>query len=91
MTFACKGAVQQYQVPQGYTKIHVQATGAAGGGSNAEGFKWPGGNGGKAEAQLSVTGGEWLSVLVGCGGKINDHTNQAFPNGGHAAYRSGYG
>ena len=54
MTFACTGAVQQYHVPQGYTKIRVQAMGAAGGGSNAEGFQWPGGNGGKAEVIISA-------------------------------------
>ena len=88
--FSCTGKAQYFTVPEGTTSIEVSLSGAAGGGSNAEGMQWPGGKGGKATATLAVTPGETLTIMAGCGGRTNEPTTRAYPKGGSGARRGGY-
>ncbi len=73
MTFGYTGAAQIFTVPACVTSITVDARGGSGGdgwnvdgGGTVRGF---GGNGGRAEATLTVTAGEMLSLYVGGGGQ----------------------
>lgn len=62
-TFNHTGASQNYVVPAGVAKVTVKAWGAGGGGSTTYG-----GGGGFSQADLAVTAGETLTVIVGGGG-----------------------
>lgn len=58
IVFSYTGAQQSWTIPAGVTKISVELLGAQGGGTNA-------GKGGKVTAQLTVTPGATLQVVVG--------------------------
>lgn len=58
ITFNFTGAQQSWTVPAGITKIGVEIFGAQGGGTNA-------GKGGKVTAELAVTSGSTLIIVVG--------------------------
>ncbi len=91
VVFDATGSQGLFIVPVGVTQVTVRAWGGAGGGSNAEGRRFPGGPGGYASGTLAVTPGEALTVLVGQGGlQTTNGQVRAFPNGGLAGRRSGY-
>ena len=72
ITFNFTGAQQSWIVPAGVTKIGVELVGAQGGGTNA-------GKGGKVTAELTVTPGTTLILVVG-GQPIN--ANAVYGGGG---------
>lgn len=63
-TFNYTGAAQQFVVPTGVSTIHVVAIGGKGATSTTN----PSGKGGRAEADVSVTAGQTLTVMVGGNG-----------------------
>ncbi len=65
-TLSYTGAVQTFTVPAGVTVISVDMQGAKGG-ANYFGYS-QGGNGGRVQALLAVTGGQVLQVYVGGAG-----------------------
>ena len=68
--FSYTGAAEAFIVPPGVTSIHVDLWGAAGGGASNHFLSVPGrGGGGWALADLQVTPGEQLTLLVGGAGK----------------------
>jgi hypothetical protein len=67
-TFSYSGSAVAFTVPQECTSIVVKAYGAGGGSGNNFGIYKTGGNGGFAQATLSVSVNESLSVSVGGGG-----------------------
>lgn len=75
-TFVHTGAAQSFVVPTGVSTIHVVAIGGKGATSTTN----PGGKGGRAEADVQVTGGQTLTVMVGGNGGLN--TAGAFNGGG---------
>jgi hypothetical protein len=80
MLFASTGAAQQFQVPANITSLNVGLWGAAGG-SNAAGNAL-GGSGGFTFAQVPVTPGETLNLIVGKGGRAGVGANGAGSGGG---------
>jgi hypothetical protein len=65
-TFSFTGAVQSFTVPEGVTAITIDAFGAEGGDGVANNFGFGnGGLGGRAKADVAVTPGETLDVIVG--------------------------
>ena len=64
-TFAYTGAVQSWTVPAGLTSITVDAAGAQGGNGVNAAF---GGNGGRVQAIVPVTGGQLCYIYVGGAG-----------------------
>ncbi|WP_238007401.1 hypothetical protein KZZ52_02190 [Dactylosporangium sp. AC04546] len=70
-TLSAIGSEQQFTVPPGITSLHVKLVGAPGG-SPADGTftSGNGGNGGAVEADLAVTPGQVLYVLVGGDGGV---------------------
>jgi fibronectin-binding autotransporter adhesin len=66
-TYSSTGDVEEFEVPEGVTSIHVVAIGGRGAdGSDNSGFpRPPGGLGAKVEGDLTVTPGETLHVVVG--------------------------
>jgi type II secretory pathway pseudopilin PulG len=85
--FSYIGAVQTYIVPEGCDSITVKAWGAGGASSYSSYYAGanPGGAGGYASANISVTAGDTLAVVVGSGGQLNDI---AYGGGGRANYTS---
>jgi len=75
--FQCTKAPVNFVVPQGITKIKIEAWGAQGGTAqfsinNCGGAPDIGGNGGYATGELTVVPGETLQINVGCkGGQAN--------------------
>lgn len=86
VTFNYTGAQQSWTVPAGITKIGVELLGAQGGGTN-------GGKGGRVTAQLTVTPGTLILIVVG-GQSTNQTAVYGFAgNGGNntaAAARRGF-
>ena len=77
-----------YLVPSGVTTITVKAWGGGGGGGAGSGSTGSGGNGGGggfAQADITVTPGETLSVLVGTGGSAGANSRNAGNGGGYSA------
>jgi len=68
--FSYTGSVQYYTVPTGVTQVTAYMWGAAGGGSSAEGYSWPGGPGGYASGVINVQGLSRLAIYVGQGGAL---------------------
>jgi hypothetical protein len=83
-TFSPTGAEQQYTVPAGVYSIHALATGGAGGAGQRAG----GGRGATVEADLPVTPGQVLYVLVGGNGASGRGAVGGFNGGGSST--SGY-
>ncbi|TNF30989.1 MAG: hypothetical protein EP329_12940, partial [Deltaproteobacteria bacterium] len=75
--FAHTGAAQQFVVPAGVSEIMVKAWGAGGGGGSAS----PGAAGGYAEATLSVSAGETLTIVVGGRGLAQQPSGPAVAGG----------
>lgn len=69
-TYTYTGADQTYTVPAGVTSIRVKMWGGGGGGGNKGGwsFGYDGGGGGYTTADIAVTPGQVLTVMVGAGG-----------------------
>jgi hypothetical protein len=93
-TFSYTGSDQTFSVVSGSTDITAYIWGAAGGGSNAEGFSDPGGPGGYATGVIPVGAGSYL-IQVGSGGGVvtgggNTRPARAYPNGGLPPTRNGY-
>ena len=83
--FTYTGADQIWNIPEDQSRIIVQLWGAAGGGSNAEGFQHPGGAGGFVEAELNIDGSisSSLRLEVGQGGGLSSSGSiSSYPNGG---------
>ena len=64
------GEDQRFTVPEGVTSISVKAWGAGGGGYNYASNANKGGGGGYSNAELTVTPGENLTIVVGSGGSV---------------------
>lgn len=80
------GKDQTYTVPSGVTSINVKMWGAGGGGGVAGGWSYgfAGGGGGYTTADLSVTPGQQLTVMVGNGGTFGWYPNMQSNYGGGA-------
>lgn len=92
--FTYTGANQTFTKPAGVSKINVYMWGAAGGGSNAEGYSDAGGPGGYASGTIDITPFASLIVQVGAGGGRTDGGTtkpaRPYPYGGLPEVRSGY-
>src|SRR4051794_34133835 len=66
-TFDSTGAVQQYTVPAGITRIHVHLVGGRGG-LDTQGNPRPPGRGGIVDPDLPVAPGDQFDVYVGGNG-----------------------
>jgi hypothetical protein len=80
VVFVFKASEQSWTVPQGVTKIHVDARGAQGGSAK-------GGKGGRVVSDLSVSPGTKLIINVGS----QPSDNQAGYNGGGKGCGNGFG
>ncbi len=87
--FGYTGSAQAYVVPDGVTVLTVDVVGASGGGVTAAGCC--GGRGGRVFAQLAVTPGETLSVVVGGSGGFNGGAAGGWSYGSHPYGRNGGG
>lgn len=81
------GSDQTYTVPAGVTSIRVKMWGAGGGGGNKGGWTWgyQGGGGGYTTADIAVTPGQVLQVMVGQGGNSGSTATANFTYGGGGA------
>ena len=80
LTFPYTGEEQTWTVPDGVTKIHVDAYGASGCTvSPQEGGNGKIGKGGRVQTKLSVTSGQVLNIYVG---GTRHYTTQAHATGG---------
>ncbi|MEC8192125.1 MAG: glycine-rich protein [Myxococcota bacterium] len=68
MVFGYTGSPQTFTVPDGVTRVYLEARGAQGWSASDD----PGGEGGFASGTLFVTGGDVLSVYVGGQGQAAD-------------------
>jgi len=84
-TFHFTRAVQTFKVPSGVTQLVITAYGAAGGGSKASQYGYPGGEGAKVKATIPVKPGELLKVIVGSKGIVGGR------NGGGGGFNGGGG
>jgi hypothetical protein len=78
-TYAYTGAAQTYVVPAGVTLLRVTASGASGGNYNGQTGYAPGA---RVAANVPVTPGETLTIVVGGQGGRNAGTNPGGYNGG---------
>lgn len=90
------GSTQTYVVPSGVTLIRVKAWGAGGGAAaNISGNNGCGGGGGFIQADMQVTPGEVLTIIVGQGGSgwnaTEGYASSTYPNGGTATNFGGGG
>lgn len=90
------GSSQTYTVPSGITSIRIKLWGAGGGASaNTSGSYGAGGGGGYVQADVPVTPGDTLTILVGQGGaswnSTEGYAGAAYPNGGQATNFGGGG
>jgi hypothetical protein len=102
------GGAQTYTVPSGTTVVRVKVWGAGGGAAaSISGANGSGAGGGFVQADVPVTPGESLTVLVGQGGagwnSTEGYAGASYPNGGGASnfggggggrsevYKSGFG
>jgi hypothetical protein len=79
-----------YVVPTGVTTITVKSWGGGGGGgagSGSSGVGGSGGGGGFAQADITVTPGETLDVLVGTGGVSAGNNRNGGNGGGYSAVK----
>jgi hypothetical protein len=91
VSFTATGSDQTWVVPAALTSITVKLWAAGGGGSNGEGWQFPGAPGGYTEGVVSTTPGETLLLRVGVGGQRGSLViTNAYPAGGTAGYRAGY-
>ena len=91
VTYSCTGSAQSVQVPSDVHMYYVQLWGAAGGGSDAEGYQWEGGCGGTTVGYMTVVAGSTLQLEVGCGGqKSCSAVARPYPYGGLPSYRTNY-
>ncbi|MCB9750813.1 MAG: hypothetical protein H6713_12575 [Myxococcales bacterium] len=88
--FSYTGGDQQFMVPGGVSSIWVKLWGAGGGSWNAN-QGGAGGGGGFALANLSVTPGEMLTVIVGQRGEDSFSQTMIFGGGGHGGFFAGNG
>jgi len=95
-TYGYTGGSQTYTVPAGVISIRIKAWGAGGGAAAAtNGAYGSGGGAGFVQADVSVTPGETITVLVGQGGaswnSTEGYAGGAYPNGGTATNFGGGG
>lgn len=93
--FDYTGSDQTWTVPSGVTSVTAYVWGAAGGGSNAEGFQFAGGPGGFTYGTINTTDmqGQNLTIKVGQGGPRSisgSNPAAAWPNGGKSGRRTSY-
>ncbi|MCA9695279.1 MAG: MopE-related protein [Nannocystaceae bacterium] len=88
--FSYTGADQGWLVPGGVTSVWVKLWGAGGGSWDAQ-QGGPGGGGGFAIANLSVTPGEMLTVVVGGRGEDSFSQMTIYGGGGHGGFFAGNG
>ena len=69
--YGCTGSVQTSPVPAGYNEAIVTLWGADGGNATNNSVTTPGGNGERLMADVPVTAGSSLDVIVGCQGGAN--------------------
>jgi len=70
--FSYTGSDQSFTVPDGVTKVFAKVWGAAGGAGQSTSPGGKGGAGGFSRANISVTPGQSLAIVVGAGGTRND-------------------
>ncbi len=70
--FSYTGSDQTFTVPSGLTKVFAKVWGAAGGAGQSATPGGKGGAGGFSRANISVTPGQNLAIVVGAGGTRND-------------------
>jgi hypothetical protein len=80
--FSCTGSTQTWTVPLGVFSVQVKLWGAGGGGNGTATANSSGGGAGYVSGSLSVTPGEVLDIVVGCGGS---GTTGGFGGGGNAS------
>jgi hypothetical protein len=85
--YTCTGQDQTFTVPTGVTSLRVKLWGAGGAGASVSWAGAVGGGGGYTEAVLTVTPGQTLTMIAGCGGTIGN--DQASGGGGRSAIRLG--
>lgn len=66
--FSCSGSSQTWTVPLGIFSVQVKLWGAGGGANGTGTTNSSGGGGGYVSGSLSVTPGEVLEIVAGCGG-----------------------
>ena len=86
VTFNYTGAAQDWVVPYGVTSASWDIYGAEGMGYDVVASRFRGGDGGRALATISVTGGSTVRVMVGGKGGIN---SGGFNGGGNAQWGGG--
>lgn len=82
-TFAATGSVQAYHVPGGASTVLIEAFGASGGNAQGEGGAYSGGLGAAVTAEVPVTPGSTLDVVVGQEGE--SPSGELEPGGGGGA------
>jgi len=94
-TYAYTGGSQTYTVPTGVTSIRIKAWGGGGGASANTGTFGSGGGAGFVQADVAVTSGQRITVVVGQGGagwsSTEGWAGGAYPNGGSAQNYGGGG
>jgi len=91
-TFHTTGKAATFAVPTGVTQIHVTLDGAQGGGSSGA-FGPPGARGAEISAEITVRGGQVLTIYVGGHGTAGGNGNATGGgfNGGGSALAHAYG
>ncbi len=94
--YSYTGSSQSYTVPSGVSLVRVKIWGAGGGAaSNISGIYGSGGGAGFVQADVPVTPGETLNIIVGRGGagwnSTEGYAGSAYPNGGAATNFGGGG
>lgn len=91
--FSTAGSSGTLTIPSGISSVTIKAWGAGGAGGNGSGSTGSGGNGGGggfAQADISVSGGDVLSINVGSAGAANSGASRGGNGGGFSSVvRSG--
>jgi hypothetical protein len=95
-TYGYTGGTQTYTVPAGMNSLRIKTWGAGGGAAaNISGPYGAGGGGGFVQADIAVTAGETITVVVGQGGagwnSTEGFAGGTYPNGGNATNFGGGG
>lgn len=86
--YSTAGSSNTLTIPPGIGTVTIKAWGGGGAGGNGSGSSGTGGNGGGAgfaQADISVSGGDVLSINVGSGGTTNSSTSNGGNGGGFSS------
>ena len=81
----CEGSGRYFTVPSDTEAVRIHMWGAGGAGRTGSYDNHPGGSGGYAEGLMTVTPGQTLFLIVGCGGKHGTSVggDGGYPGGGY--------